>query len=231
MAIGSNPIAISELTVCAFAAYGTLFDMAATVGRTRDRLGGQARELARLWRLHQQRLVRDEGGPSSLRDFWHITGRALDTALAEIGIKDALLRARLMQLVLDADSFPDARAAMEGLRSFGLKIAVFSNATLTMLFSALKHSALDVPTDNIVPAAPSAFKPAESAYAFLCAALRLEPARVLYVSADPSDAEGAARAGLKAVWLRRDAASNAAPKSAIATIATLTELSPLLSRG
>jgi len=225
---GLTPITLGELAACAFAAYGTLFDMAATVGRTRDRLGDQARELARLWRVHQQRLVRDDS--ASLSDFWHITGRALDAALADLGIKDSLLRARLMQLALNVDPFPDARAAIDGLRSLGLKVAVLSNATLTMLISALKHTAFDRLTDAAVPADPSAFKPAAAAYALLCSKLRLDPARVLYVSADPSDAESAARAGLCAVWLRRDAAANIAPKSVLATISNLGELSPLLGR-
>jgi 2-haloacid dehalogenase len=230
MTAGFTPVAFGELAACAFAAYGTLFDMAATVGRTRDRLGEQARELGRLWRVYQQRFVHDDGAPSSLSDFWHTTGRALDAALAELDIRDALLRARLMQLALNVDPFPDARAAMEHMRNLGLKVAVFSNATLTMLISALKHTALDRFTDTLVPAEPPAFKPSGAAYNRLCNALRLEPARVLYVSADPRDAENAARAGLKAVWLRRDAAGNIAPQSAIATISRLDELPPLLKR-
>jgi 2-haloacid dehalogenase len=225
---GITPMALSELAACAFAAYGTLFDMAATVGRTRDRLGDQARELARLWRMHQQRLARDEG--AALNDFWHITGRALDAALVDLGVKDAMLRARLMQLALNVDSFPDARAAMENLRSLGLKVAVFSNATLTMLISALKHTAFDRLTDAAVPAEAAGLKPAAAAYAFLCNKLHLDPARVLYVSADPSDVEGAARAGLKAVWLRRDASANVSPKLPVATISSLAELVPLLGR-
>ena len=228
MTPGVTTVALSELAVCVFAAYGTLFDMAVTVGRARDRLGGQTRELARLWRVHQQNLMNEHGTPASLKDFWHITGEALDAALAELGIKDAPLRARLMQLMLNVDAFPDARAAMEGLRNLGLKVAVFSNATLTMLISALKHAGLDRLTDNTVPAESFALKPTEAAYKFLCDKLRLDPSRVLYVSADPRDAESAARAGFKAVWLRRDTAANMAPKSTIATIDNLTELSPLL---
>ena len=230
MMAGFTTVTLGEFAVCVFAAYGTLFDMTSTVARARDRLGDKARELSRLWRVHQQRLLQDEGLPESLREFWHITGRALDNALAEIGVKDASLRARLMQLALNVDSFPDAKAALDGLRSIGLKVATFSNATLTMLISALKHTGLDGLTDTVIPAEPTAFKPTEAAYRFLCEKLKLEPARVLYVSADPRDAEGAARAGLKVVWLRRDAAANEAPKSAIATISNLAELCPLLGR-
>jgi 2-haloacid dehalogenase len=228
MAPGVTPVALSEFAVCVFAAYGTLFDMAAAVGRARDRLGNQARELARLWRFHQQKLLDEQDTPPSLKDFWHITGEALDAALAELGIKDAPLRARLMQLALNVDVFPDARAAMESLRNLRLKVAVFSNATLTMLISALKHTGLDLFTDNIVPADGEAFKPKEAAYKFLCEKLHLDPQKILYVSADPQDAENAGRAGLKAVWLRRDKTANVAPKSTVATIDSLSELSPLL---
>ena len=153
-----------------------------------------------------------------------------DARVLELGIKDALLRARLMQLALNVDAFPDARAALDGLRSIGLKVATFSNATLTMLISALKHAGLDRLIDTVVPAEPPAFKPTEAAYKFLCEKLKIDPARVLYVSADPLDADGAARAGFKVVWLRRDAAANAAPKSVVATISSLAELRPLLGR-
>jgi 2-haloacid dehalogenase len=225
---GVAPLSLGELAAAVFAAYGTLFDMAGTVGRARDRLGGQVRELTRLWRAHQERLSRENG--ASLGDFWRITGNALDSALADIGVKDALLRARLMQLALNVDSFPDAHAAMENLRGLGLKVAVFSNATLTMLISALKHTAFDRLTDIAVPAEPSAFKPAAAAYALLCSKLHLDPSRILYVSADPGDAESAAQAGLRAVWLRRDAAANVAPKVPLSTISSLDELSPLLGR-
>jgi 2-haloacid dehalogenase len=221
----ATSMAIGNLAV-AFAAYGTLFDVAATVGRARDRLGDQARELTRLWRAHQQRLV-SEAAP--LADYWHITGRALDAAMAELGIKDAPLRARLMQLLLNVDAFPDARSAVEGLRTLGLRVAVLSNATLTMLINALKHTGLDTVVDQAVPAPASAYKPAAEGYRLACERLHAEPSRVVYVTADPADAEAAALVGLKAVWLRRDAAANVAPRSVMATISSLAELRPLLA--
>jgi 2-haloacid dehalogenase len=219
-------LTIGELAAVAFAAYGTLFDVAATVARARDRLGDQARELTRLWRAHQERLV---AGAAPLADYWQITGRALDAAMNDLGIKDAPLRARLMQLVLNVDPFPDARAAVEGLRSLGLRVAVLSNATLTMLISALKHTRLDAVVDHTVPAPATGYKPAADGYMLACERLHAEPSRVLYVTADPADAEAAALVGLKAVWLRRDAAANVAPRSVLATVSSLAELRPLLA--
>lgn len=230
MRTGAAPLALTEIAACVFAAYGTLFDMATTIGRARDRLGGQARELARLWRLHQQRLSQAESPESEPKDFWHLTGRALDAAFADLGIKDAPLRARLMQLALNVDAFPDAKAAVEGLRALGLKVAVLSNATLTMLLNALKHTGLERLTDTVVPADASKRKPASEAYGAACEKLRLEAARILYVSADARDAEAAGRLGFKAVWLRRDPTANEAPKSVVATISNLDELDPLLHR-
>lgn len=230
MTPGVAPLALSEIAACVFAAYGTLFDMVTTVGRARDRLGEQARELARLWRLHQQQFSATGDSGSELRDFWHVTGRALDAAFADLGIKDAPLRARLMQLALNVDSFPDARAAMEGLRALGLKVAVFSNATVTMLINALKHTSLDRFTDAAIPAEAMKPKPTVEAYRAACEKLRLEAARILYVTADARDAETAGRLGFKAVWLRRDPSANETPKSVVATISNLDELNPLLHR-
>jgi 2-haloacid dehalogenase len=222
----ATSLTIGELAAVAFAAYGTLFDMAATVGRARDRLGGQARELSHIWRAHQQRLL---AGPAPLADYWHITGHALDSAMVEVGIKDAPLRARLMQLLLNVDAFPDARAAIEGLRALGLRVAVLSNATLTMLISALKHTGLDGMVDQMVPAPATGYKPAADGYRMMCARLHAEASRVLYVTSDPADAEAAALVGLKAIWLRRDPAANVAPRSVVATVSSLAELRPLLA--
>ncbi|MGE5539085.1 MAG: haloacid dehalogenase type II [Gemmatimonas sp.] len=217
-------VTLGELAAVAFAAYGTLFDVTSTVNRARDRLGNQARELARAWRAHQQHLAAASPG---LPDYWHVTGRALDSAMAELGIKDAPLRARLMQLMLNVDAFPDAYAAICGLRNLGLRVAVLSNATVTMLINALKHTGLDRVVDQAVPADASAYKPAAAAYLRACARLNTDPSRVLYVTADAPDAEAATVAGLKAIWLRRDGAANVAPNLA-ATVRSLGELLPLV---
>jgi 2-haloacid dehalogenase len=198
-----SPLApLTNIQACVFDAYGTLFDLDTTLGRTRDRIGDKTTALTRTWRAKQMALAKAPRVRDS--DYWHVTGRALDEALAELGIADAHLRARLMQLVLNADTFPDALPTLQRLKQAGMRTAILSNGTTTMLLSATKHTALYKFLDLVVSTeSVQAYKPDPAAYALICDRLHLPPAAICYVSGNAWDAEAAAQAGLRAVWVER----------------------------
>lgn len=200
----ATPLApLPDIQACVFDGYGTLFDVDATVGRTRDHLGDKTTLLTRLWRAKQRELAATSAGADA-RDYWHITGEALDEVMAELSIADAALRARLMQLILNADPYPDSAPAMQRLKQGGLRTAVLSNATTTMLLSATKHTMLYTMIDVVVSAeSAAAYKPDPAPYLLVCQRLHLDPARICYVSGTAWDAEAAAQAGLRAVWIER----------------------------
>lgn len=203
-ALAHSPLApLSKIQACVFDAYGTLFDLRATVGRTRDRIGDKAALLTNTWRAKQRQLAANPA-PGGESDYWHITGTALDEAMAELGIADAHLRARLMQLVLNVDAFPDALPTLQRLKLGGIRTALLSNGTTTMLLSATKHSAIYKVIDQVISTEGAhVYKPAAAAYALASERLHVPTDAICYISGSAWDAEGAAQAGLQTAWVDR----------------------------
>lgn len=204
-ALPHSPLApLSKIQACVFDAYGTLFDLRATLGRTRDRIGDQASLLTRTWRA-KLRDMADKSGHSAERDYWHITGEALDDAMAELRLADPHLRARLMQLILNVDAYPDTLPTLQRLKAAGIRTAILSNGTTTMLLSATKHSAIYKVIDQVISTENAeAYKPAPEAYALASKRLHVPPDAICYISGQAWDAEAAAQAGLRTAWVERD---------------------------
>lgn len=196
-------VPLANIQACVFGAYGTLFDLDATVRRTREHLGDKTTPLAKTWRARQIELAKARV-PGAECDYWHITGTALDEAMAAAGIADAHLRARLMQLVLNADAFADVLPTLQRLKQAGIRTAVLSNGTATMLLSATKHTAIYRFIDLVLSAESAhAYKPAAAAYALASERLHLPAEAICYVSGTGWDAEAAAQTGLRAIWVER----------------------------
>jgi 2-haloacid dehalogenase len=221
----SSPLVpLTNVQACVFDAYGTLFDLDATVGRVRDRIGSKTSALTRAWRT-KQRALAAQSPPSNDNDYWHITGNALDSAMSELGIADAQLRARLMQLVLNIDAFHDAASTLQHLKDKGIRTAVLSNGTTTMLLSATKHTALYKVIDQVISTETiHTYKPAPAAYALASERLHLEPGAICYISGNSWDAEAAAHAGYRVVSIER----GGEPASIALKLGSLSELPALL---
>lgn len=214
---------LTKVQACVFDAYGTLFDLDATVGRVRDSIGKKVTALTRTWRAKQRELAA-QPHPSGDSDYWHITGNALDGAMAELTLADPHLRARLMQLILNVDAFPDAAPALQRLKAGGMRTAVLSNATTTMLLSATKHTGLYKVLDQVISTETiHTYKPAPAAYALACERLHVDPGAICYVSGNAWDAEAAASAGYRAVWIER----GGEPARIALKLASLSELPAL----
>lgn len=203
-AVPHSPLTpLNNVQACVFDAYGTLFDPRATMARARDRIGDKVALLTTTWRSKQRRLA-IASAQSDEKDYWHITGAALDETMAELGIVDAHLRARLMQLTLNMDAFPDALPVLRRLKDAGVRTGILSDGTTTMLLSATKHSGLHEVVDQVISTESArVFKPDPAAYALASERLRVAPEAICYISGDAWDAEAAAQAGLRAAWVER----------------------------
>src|SRR6266850_4881584 len=95
------------IRACVFDAYGTLFDYASAAARCRDLLGDKLDRLTVLWRDKQLQYTWLRTLAGRHRDFWQVTGDALDFALETLGIHDGALRDRLMDLYLELEVFPE----------------------------------------------------------------------------------------------------------------------------
>src|SRR5580692_8193691 len=96
--------------VYVFDAYGTLFDVHAAIGRHRAAAGPDSDRFSELWRTKQLEYSWTLTLAGRYLDFWSLTERALDYALARFPSVDRALRQKLLDAYLKLDAFPDAPA-------------------------------------------------------------------------------------------------------------------------
>jgi 2-haloacid dehalogenase len=198
------PAPLASTTACVFDAYGTLFDFLSASKRCRDALGDKAEALGQLWRTRQLEYSWLRSLMGTHADFWQVTGEALDFAMASLGIQDAVLRDRLMDLFLHIEAFPDARHVLEALQRAKRPALILSNGSPAMLTAAMRSAEVD----HLLEAALSVeaagiYKPHRTVYELVTLHLKLRPERVCFVSSNGWDAAGAAHFGFAAVWANR----------------------------
>ncbi len=166
----------SEIQGCVFDAYGTLFDFNSAVAHCRDALGEKADDLSRMWREKQLQYTWLRSLMGRHKDFWEVTGDALDYAMESLGIRDEALRARLMGLYSTLDVFPEVPEMLKQLRSVGLKTAILSNGSPEMLLSAAGATGIDHLLDAILSVESAGiYKPHPSVYKIAVDSLSLTP--------------------------------------------------------
>lgn len=197
----NDPTAIK---LCAFDAYGTLFDVDSPVARCRDALGDRAETLGEAWRARQLQYTWLRSLTGRFEDFWQVTGQALDYALESQGVGDCALRARLMQLYLRLDAHPEVPEVLGALRKVGMKTVILSNGSEPMLVEACKNAAIDELLDRPLSAdAAHVFKPHPAVYRLVTETYDATPGEVLYCSSNAWDVAAAADFGFRVAWINR----------------------------
>ena len=195
---------LEGITGCVFDAYGTLFDFNSAVGHCRDILEEKADSLSKMWREKQLQYTWLLSLMGRHKDFWQVTGDALDYAMRSLGIHDEALKGRLMSLYRSLDAFPEVPATLERLRSAGLKTAILSNGSPEMLLSAVKGTGIDHLLDAVLSVEEAGiYKPHPSVYKIAVNSLSLAPQAICFVSANAWDAHGASAFGMKVAWCNR----------------------------
>ena len=198
------------ITTCVFDAYGTLFDVAAAARTAAQEPGreGFARHwpgLAETWRAKQLQYTWLRAITGDHTDFWQVTQDGLDWALEAQGLDgDADLRARLLQLYRELDSFPEVPETLRALREQGLTTAILSNGSRDMLNTAVDSAGLgDLLDDTLSVDGVGIFKPAPQVYDLVGQRFGCDRAEVLFVSSNGWDAGSAAGYGFTTVWVNR----------------------------
>ena len=192
------------IRACVFDAYGTLFDYASATLRCRDALGGSFERVTALWRDKQLQYTWLRGLQGRHADFLRVTGDALDFALESCGIADDALRARLLQLYLELDPFPEVPAVLAQLKAAGMRLAILSNGTPAMLEAVVAHAGLAPLFDAVLSVEEvGVFKPHQSVYALATRRLGVSAGEIAFQSSNSWDAWAASASGMRVAWCNR----------------------------
>jgi 2-haloacid dehalogenase len=221
---------LETIDACVFDAYGTLFDVGAAAARCRDALGGKADELSEVWRRKQLEYTWLRSLMGAYEDFWHVTAQGLDYAMAALKIDDPALRARLLGLYMELDAYPEVKATLSHLKERGMKTAILSNGSPSMLMAAVKNADIfDLLDDVLSVDKIEIYKPHPSVYQLVVDGLDVEAGRVCFLSSNAWDVCGGAYFGFRAVWINRfGQPAELLPGDAEQEIHRLDELPPLL---
>lgn len=196
-------------TAVAFDIYGTLIDTQGVLTRLNALVGDKAAGVSRLWRQKQLEYSFRRGLMRDYCDFSVCTRDALVFACREVGVTlaDAAVE-QALQAYAELDAFPDVRAGLQALRERGVRQYAFSNGSRAAVERLLQRAGIRDDFAAVVSVeAVRSFKPDPQVYAYLVDVCGLPAGQVHLVSANPFDVIGAAHAGLRTAWLRRDPAS------------------------
>jgi len=196
-------MAPAEWTV--FDAYGRLFDLETSV-RRRDRARALPTGFALQWRTKQLEYTWMAQAMGEYRDFWTLTGAALDWTISALGASDTP-RQELLDVYLRLEPYPEAAEALRALGESGARLAVLSNGTASMLEAALGAARLAPLLDMVISVDEiGVYKPDARVYRHAEQRLGAPAEQIRFVSANAWDAAGAARCGLRVVWVNRHGA-------------------------
>jgi 2-haloacid dehalogenase len=212
-----------------FDAYGTLFDVHAAIARHRAAAGPGAERFSEIWRIKQLEYAWLLSAAGHYVDFWTLTERALDYALARVPSVDRALRPALLDAYFTLDAFPDARAALVALKDRGLRTAILSNGNPTMLDGAVAAANIGAHLDAVLSVERvRLYKPRPEVYRLVTEAFSLAPAEVAFVSSNRWDVMGATAFGFRCVWVNRagmpDEYAGFAPVKVVPNLASLATL-------
>ncbi len=190
--------------VYVFDAYGTLFDVHAAIARFRGQAGPDAERMSEIWRTKQLEYSWTLTLAGHYVDFWRLTERALDYALARVPSVNKALRQQLLDAYFKLDAFPDARAALRALKASGRKTGILSNGSPDMLKGAVDAAGIGGDLDAVLSVdALKMFKPRPEVYALVTDRFNCTPGDVTFVSSNRWDVMAGTSAGFRALWVNR----------------------------
>ncbi len=209
-----------------FDAYGTLFDVHAAIGRHRSAAGPDADRFSEIWRTKQLEYTWTLTLAGHYADFWTLTERALDFAFARVPSVDRGLRPQLLEAYRTLDAFADARAALAALKARGLRLAILSNGTPSMLSAAVEAAGLAEYLDAVLSVdSVRQYKPRPEVYELVTEAFGRERSKVGFVSSNRWDVMGATSFGFQTYWVNRlavpDEYADFAPQRRISDLTAL----------
>lgn len=212
-----------------FDAYGTLFDVHAAIARHRAAAGPDAERFSDIWRTKQLEYSWTMTLAGQYADFWTLTERALDYAFDRVGSVNRALRPQLLDAYRRLDAFPDARDTLAALKAQGVRLAILSNGSPSMLAAAVDASGIGGLLDAVISVdAVRLYKPRPEVYALVTSRFGIAAESIVFVSSNRWDVMGAASFGFRPVWINRargpDEYPDHAPVRVVADLSALPSL-------
>jgi 2-haloacid dehalogenase len=217
-------------SIFVFDAYGTLLDVHAAIGRYRREAGPEADRLSDIWRTKQLEYSWTLTLAGHYQDFWTLTQRALDFALARVPSVDKALRSKLLEAYFTLDAYADARTILRALKAKGHSTAILSNGSPNMLNGAVDAARITGDLDAVLSVdVLKMFKPRQEVYALVTDRFACKPGDVTFVSSNRWDVMGATAFGFGAYWINRgnmpDEYADFAPRQVLRDLTALTDVS------
>ena len=212
-----------------FDAYGTLFDVHACIARFEKEAGPDIARLSEIWRTKQLEYTWTLTLAGHYTEFWTLTERALDYALARVPTVPKSLKPGLLESYFQLDAFPDARAALKALKAAGHNTGILSNGSPKMLDGAVDGAGLRGELDAVLSVdALRMFKPRPEVYALVTDRFQCKPGDVTFVSSNRWDVMASVSVGFRGLWINRAGMPDEYPDYPPArTLSSLAELTTL----
>jgi 2-haloacid dehalogenase len=137
-------------------------------------------------------------------DFEQVTAESLDFALAQYGLGDDALVAKMLRLYRRLDCFGDVRPCLSALRASGRRLAILSNGTGAMLDDLVAAADLSGWFEQLLSVNEvGAFKPDPRVYQLAVDRLALPAERIAFISSNGWDAYAGSAFGFKVFWCNR----------------------------
>jgi 2-haloacid dehalogenase len=187
-----------------FDAYGTLFDVHAAIARYATEAGSDGPRMSEVWRTKQLEYTWTLTLTGQYVEFWQLTERALDFALARFPSVDRNLKPKLLDAYFKLGAFPDARAALEKLKSKGHQTGILSNGSPLMLKAAVDGANIGSLLDAVLSVDTlKMYKPRPEVYSLVTSHFQCAPRDVVFVSSNRWDVMGATAFGFRCAWINR----------------------------
>ncbi|HBR98010.1 MAG TPA: haloacid dehalogenase type II [Gammaproteobacteria bacterium] len=219
------------MTTLAFDIYGTLIDTHGVRQALATLVGDKATAFSQLWRDKQLEYTFRRGLMRLHADFTVCTQQALayTNAALQTGLSpDA--QSHLMTLYKTLPAFADVATGLPVLQRDALTLYAFSNGNAEMVTGLLQHAGIDEHFQGVVSVQPvSSYKPDPAVYRYFLDQAQVSADEAWMVSSNPFDVMGAKSAGMRAIWVRRDASAvfdpwEITPDAEVASIAEIADI-------
>jgi 2-haloacid dehalogenase len=192
------------MAIFVFDAYGTLFDVHSAIARFRGLCGPDVDRMSEIWRGKQLEYTWTLTLAGHYTDFWTLTERALDFALARFPAVDKTIKPKLLDAYFQLDAFPDARAVLRTLKAKGHKTGILSNGSPYMLKGAVDNAGIGGDLDAVLSVdVLKMFKPRPEVYRLVTDHFKCKPGDVTFVSSNRWDVMAGTSVSFRGLWVNR----------------------------